>query len=459
MVSVDRCRAARCKAIGRLGPLAVLLVGRGSEASAAEAPARSVLAPEALTAMSSPSTSARSSPLPDDATTSDARAGRVESGGPVAPAAAESAGGVGDFPGAFWVPGTSVRLRIGGFARLNAIHNWTALGADDRFVVATIPVEGDVEAGKGQRSSWSVAQTRVSLDSRMPSGWGLMRTYLEADFFGAGNTFRIRHAYGQVGPLLIGQTWSTFTDPRVSPELIDFEGQDGSVKVRQPVIRATWSPTRWYSASLALESNQTQATGGVAAPQLPDALARISVEGDFGLVFVSAVARKLAVESAEDPGQHAATTGVGVSASAWLPLPFLSTGSDATIGVTVGRGVARYLVGPSGAAAAEGGKDVVYDPVTNVARALPVMGAFLAVRFFWLSNLRSTLCYSGASVGNVADAPPDSYDETHYAALNLIYSPVERVDLGAEMLAGSRRNQAGAWGSATQTQLAATWRF
>jgi hypothetical protein len=401
-----------------------------------------------------------SSPTPDDASTSDARAGRVETGTPVQPGvAAQSAGGVGDFPGAFWVPGSSVRLRIGGFARLNVVHNWTALGADDRFVVATIPVEGDVDAGKGPRSSWSVAQTRVSLDSRMPSGWGLMRTYLEADFYGSGNTFRIRHAYGQVGPLLVGQTWSTLTDPRVSPELLDFEGQDGSVKVRQPMIRATWSPTRWYSASLALESNQIQVTGGVAAPQLPDALARVAVEGDFGLIFASAVARKLAVESAEDPSQHAATTGVGLSASAWLPLPFLTAGSDVTLGFTFGRGVARYLVGPSGAAADEGGKDVQYDPVSNVARALPVLGAFVGVRVFWLSNLRSTLCYSGARIDNTADAPPGSYRETHYGALNLIYSPVERVDLGAEMLAGSRRNQDGAWGTATQTQLAATWRF
>ena len=399
-------------------------------------------------------------PSPDDASTSDARSGRVESGAPVSQAVvAASTRAVGDFPGSFNVPGTSVYLRLGGFARMNAVHNWTALGSDDRFVVATIPVEGDSDAGKGPRSTYSVAQTRFSLDSRMPSAWALMRTYLEADFYGAGTTLRSRHAYGQVGPLLVGQTWTTFTDARVSAEQIDFEGMDGSVKVRQPVIRATISPVKWYSASLALEANQTQVTGGVAAPQLPDALARIELEGDWGLLLVSGVARKLSVESADTPTAHASTAGVGVGVSGWFPLRFLGEGSDLVAGVQLGRGIARYLVGPSGAAAAEGGKDVVYDPATNVARALPVGGGFLALRVFWRSNLRSTLGYSGAAIDNVSGMPPQSYAQTHYAALNLIYSPVERVDMGVEMLAGSRRNVDGAWGNAAQSQLAATWRF
>jgi len=400
------------------------------------------------------------SPTPDDAATSDARAGRVESGVPVGQAVVDQATReVGAFPGAFNIPGTSVYLRLGGFARFNAAHNWSALGSDDRFVVSSIPVEGDAAAGEGPRSTFSVAQTRLSFDSRMPSAWGLMRTYLEADFYGSGNTLRIRHAYGQVGPLLLGQTWSTFTDARVSPEQIDFEGIDGSIKVRQPMARVTVAPVRWYSASLALEANQAQVTGGVAAAHVPDLLARVLIEGDWGLLLVSGVARKLSVESAADPSKHAATTGVGVSVAGWFPLPFLSAGGDVVAGLTFGRGISRYLVGPSGAAAAEGGKDVIYDAEANVARALPVAGGFVALRVFWLSNLRSTLCYSGVSIDNFAGMPAQSYAQTHYGSLNLIYSPVERVDVGVELLAGSRRNDDGAWGSATQSQVAATWRF
>lgn len=440
---------AGCESRGRAACLAVLLAGRTAMAADVGAPSSG-----------GTSASAAARPSPDDASTRDARAGRVESGAPVGQAQVDGATrDVGEFPGAFSVPGTSVYLRLGGFARLNVTHNWTALGSDDRFVVATIPVEGDVAAGKGPRSSYSVAQTRLSLDSRMPSTLGLMRTYLEADFYGAGNTLRIRHAYGQVGPVLVGQTWSTFTDPRVFPELIDFEGMDGSVVFRQPVIRGTVAAVRGYSASLALEGNQTQVTGGVAAAELPDALARLMVEGDWGMVLVSGVARQLSVESAENPALHAATTGVGVNAAAWFPLRFLKNGGDVAVGLTFGRGIARYLVGPSGAAASEGGKDVIYDPVANVARALPVAGAFVAARVFWLSNLRSTLCYSGASIDNASDTPAEGYAQTHYGALNLIYSPVERVDMGVEMLAGVRKNHDGASGSAAQTQLAATWRF
>jgi hypothetical protein len=447
-----------CRA-GRTWPARVLAPGFALLLVASLARAEAV--PEAaVSGASAPPDATAPPPSPDDASTRDARSGRVESGVPVGQAVVDQATReVVDFPGAFNVPGTSVYVRFGGFARLNVAHNWTALGSDDRFVVATIPAEGDAAAGKGPRSTYSVGQTRFSLDSRMPSAWGMMRTYLEADFYGAGNTLRVRHAYGQVGPLLLGQTWSTFTDARVFPELIDFEGMDGSVMFRQPMIRATASPVPGFSASFALESNQTQVTDGVPAAQLPDALARLLIEGDWGVVYVAGVARKLSVESATDPSRQASTTGVGMSAAAWLPLPFLGGESDVVAGFTFGRGIARYIVGPAGAAASEGGKDVIYDPDANVARALPVAGAFVAVRVFWLSNLRSTLCYSGAGLDNLAGAPAEGYSQTHYTALNLIYSPVERVDMGAEMLAGWRRSHDGGFGNATQTQLSATWRF
>jgi len=396
----------------------------------------------------------------DDATTSDARSGRVETGDAVrAQDVKETSAVIEEFPGAIEIPGTQVYFRLGGFVRLNVTRNWTALGSDTSFIVASIPVEGTPEAGKGERTSFTAAQSRLAFDFRMPSGMGLLRAFTEADFAGSGSSLRLRHAYGQAGPLLVGQTWTTFSNVQAFPEVIDFEGLDGMVFGRQPQVRGTFSPARWFSAAIALEASQIQVTGGTPAPAVPDAAAHVRFLGDWGVVQIAGVGRHLRVESPESPGVGASTVGSGVSVSAWIPLPFLSEGSDIAFQVAGGRGIARYITGPSSAASYDGGRDVIYDAEQNVARALPVAGGYVALRYFWLPILRSTLTYSGAVIANFEGMPATSYAVTHYASLNLIVSPVERLDIGAEVLAGSRTNEDGASGAALQTQIASTLRF
>ena len=52
---------------------------------------------------------------------------------------------------------------------------------------------------------------------------------MEGDFYSSGDQFRLRHAYGEIGDLLVGQTWTTFTDVAAAPATLDFEGSVSSV--------------------------------------------------------------------------------------------------------------------------------------------------------------------------------------------------------------------------------------
>ena len=61
--------------------------------------------------------------------------------------------------------------------------------------------------------------------------------FVEGDFFGTGNAFRMRHAYGTLGPVLGGQTWSTFMDEDTMPETLDFESPIAFPLIRQAQIR------------------------------------------------------------------------------------------------------------------------------------------------------------------------------------------------------------------------------
>ena len=69
----------------------------------------------------------------------------------------------------------------------------------------------------------------------------------EFDLFGVGpdegqTTIRLRHAYGEFGNWLGGQTHSLFMDIDIFPNVIDYWGPSGMVFLRTPQIR--WQPVQ-----------------------------------------------------------------------------------------------------------------------------------------------------------------------------------------------------------------------
>jgi len=82
---------------------------------------------------------------------------------------------------------------------------------------------------------FSVRQTRFGVKTSTPTAWGDLKTQFEFEMFGTGvdagqTTFRLRHAYGELGPLPVGQTWSPFMDIDVFPNSLEY-------CERQPAIR------------------------------------------------------------------------------------------------------------------------------------------------------------------------------------------------------------------------------
>ena len=128
------------------------------------------------------------------------------------------------------------------------------LGSEDRFVTSSIPVAGTLEAGKESRFVLTAIPSRFHLDLRTPTGVGAMRAFIEGDFAGSSNFYRLRHAYGQWNSLVIGQTWSTFANPEAEPNGIDFEGLNAIALLRQPLVRYTRPFGSRYSLAAAVEN-------------------------------------------------------------------------------------------------------------------------------------------------------------------------------------------------------------
>ncbi len=76
-----------------------------------------------------------------------------------------------------------------------------------------------------------VRQSRFGVRAYVGTPIGELKTVFEYELFGTGvdagqTTFRLRHAYGELGHFGAGQTWSPFMDPDVFPNSIEYLGPE-----------------------------------------------------------------------------------------------------------------------------------------------------------------------------------------------------------------------------------------
>ena len=89
---------------------------------------------------------------------------------------------------------------------------------------------------------FSARQTRLGVRSTLPTDLGDLKTTFEFELFGTGvdagqTTFRLRHAYGELGKWGAGQTWSPFMDIDVFPNSVEYWGPTGMVFFRNIQVR------------------------------------------------------------------------------------------------------------------------------------------------------------------------------------------------------------------------------
>ncbi|MFZ5637948.1 MAG: DcaP family trimeric outer membrane transporter [Pseudomonadota bacterium] len=349
-------------------------------------------------------------------------------------------------------PGT--RFSYGGFVKLDAMVTDTSDGeiADGSvgrmfYVPSTIPV-GSPGANESTDTDMGAQFSRFwfGADTDLDSG-DKLKGYLEFDLFGGGsingnevatNTYgvSVRQAYvswtrPDGSSLLAGQTWSNFQDVASLPDSVDFVGPtEGTVFVRQAQVRYTKGP--W---SFSVENPETTVTPyrGIGARissddnLMPDLTARWQKKGDWGHVSVAGMVRQFAYENPAS-GIDDTTTGGAVSVSGRFNF---GKNDDLRYMATYGRGIGRYL-----------GLGIASDTVLDASGELEPIdgyGAFAAWRHAFSPKLRGNVFYSMAHFDN--DAALTGLAATERAQsfhVNLIYSPVPKLDIGAELIWGER---------------------
>jgi hypothetical protein len=385
---------------------------------------------------------------------------QTETAKAVAPANSVTAGTT---PGSFKLPGSNTSVKFGGYVKADLLYSDTSTGvgstSDQLLVPGSIALTDDNEDGQ---VTLHARQTRLNFATSTPTAWGELKTFVEADFFGANgneivsnsNGLRTRHAFGSLGGLLAGQTWSTFMDAGSLPETLDFGGPVGELFVRQTQVRWTeaFDGGSWSVAAESPESFLTTANagGGTNAPteddKVPDLVARLDFNTSVGRFALAALARNIRVDTATaDDSQW------GGALAAYGVVP--TVGKDTfQFSLTAGNALGRYM-----------GQAVFTDGDGDGAGNLSLnnqWGAIVAYRHFWTDSLRSTVALSTARASNSSEAMTGNMNQSADTAhLNLLWSPIASTTFGLELIHAKRETEDGRSGDLNRLQTSAQYNF
>ncbi|MDH4256055.1 MAG: DcaP family trimeric outer membrane transporter [Gammaproteobacteria bacterium] len=370
-------------------------------------------------------------------------------------------------------------FEIYGFAQADYIQdfggrldpNW-----DDAFRPSKICFDNAC-GGDGQ-ASISVKQSRFGVKGMMPTGAGSspLSFKFEFDLFGTGadagqTTFRLRHAYGEWGSILAGQTNSLFMDGDVFPNTIDYWGPSGMVFYRNVQIR--WTPYRTDNSHFAIaierpgndiDSGNLRLIPGLEGLQvnndeeLPDLTAQYRYGDDWGHVQFGGILRKVGYEvraASTDPWTQGSETGWGINVGS----VFNVLDKDAIrLQVVYGEGIASYMN--------DGGMDLApavdYDAGVASdlqAKGVPLTGVLAYYDHYWSDKWSSSIGYSFTSVDNTNFQDTAAFHKIDYASGNLLYYPAENLMVGGELMWGQRENNDGASEDDVRFQFSVKYNF
>ena len=379
-----------------------------------------------------------------------------------------------DFPGAWYLPGTTSAMKIGGYVNLTLISSFDPMLISDRFITGSIPPEGQDVKGAKARTDVTASQTRLNLEVRKQTSSGPLRAFVEGDFEGDGDTLRLRHAFGQYRWMLAGKTWSTLMDVDSRPEEVDFEGINGEILLRQSQIRFFPRFGQNMSFKFAIENPHTDVVNGTGlAGKRGDLVMSVdrlplgdlgSWNSRVGFILRDLEAQNVIGGTPDDSIPTASVTGWGVTTSGKKSLTWWGGDDFLLWQLTYGKGIGRYI----NDLATIGGGDAVFDEDGDL-HALPVLAGYFSYQHRWPKDfwvlkkwpgvMRSNFTMSMVDIDNFNFQADRNYQSTLRASLNLIYQPAQDVRLGMELLWGQRKNKDDSKGTATQLQISARYDF
>jgi hypothetical protein len=341
-------------------------------------------------------------------------------------------------PGWWLLPRTDIRMTVGGYVKFDLIHDLSPIGSPNFFDVSKIPTDGST----GTSTHLQALESRIWLDVRRDSRFGEVRGYVEGDFYGSGNAFRMRHAYVTIGKRwLAGHTWSTFMDASILPPTLDYEKPAAYAFARHGLLAYT-QPLLGDRLGLTLAVEEpvinVQAPGpGQLSSPLPDAVFRARFSDKWGHVQLSGGAGITRFEPDAGEVQDVNIYSVNLSGQ------FNFARKDKFIYQALyGPGIARYRFGKFAAPDADG----KLQPITGY-------GFTAGILHYWSTEWSSFVMYNFGHEDAEEGQPLTDAMDAGYSAVNLLWHFTPYAFVGVEYLHGMREDISEEDGTADRIML------
>lgn len=345
-------------------------------------------------------------------------------------------------------------FQIYGFAMLDAGYQLKQNHPDwfDVIRPTKLPAFPNEFAPNG-KTYYGVRQSRLGVKSTTPTKYGELKTIFEFELFGTGvdagqTTFRLRHAYGELGQFGAGQTWSPFMDIDVFPNSLEYWGPNGMVFFRNLQFR--WMPLKGRnSVTLAVERPGASGDQGVFADRielqgirpkfdLPDFSGNVRFTRDWGYFQAAGMIRRIKwVDTTPDNVDlDGSEVGAGLNFTSNLKFTPNDTGRFAFV---FGQGIQNYMNDAPvdiGIELTPGGDP--RRPITGV--ALPMWSLVAFLDHNWNKRFSTAVGYSFLDIDNSNGQTADAFHRGHYGLANLLYYPIDNVMVGGELQWGRREN-------------------
>ena len=351
-------------------------------------------------------------------------------------------------------PPAKTTFEVYGFAMLDIGHDFKQIKPEwfDTMRVTRLPAFEN-QYGRDHNTFAGVRQSRLGFRSSTPTDLGDLKTIFEFELFGTGadegqTTFRLRHAWGELGTIGGGQYWSPFTDPDVYPNSLEYWGPTGIPWYRNVQLRYTPLQTETSSFMVALLRPGASGDQGLYTDRvelagirprfpLPDFAAAYRHSGTWGYVRTAGMLRRInwddTLDDQFDLSGDATGWGWNVSSS-------LNAGKNDVLRMqfTVGEGIQNEMNDSPIDIGIENNLGNAVTPI--VGQPIPIVALSVFLDHKYNDKFSTAIGYSWQDNDNTNAQAPDAFKVGHYALGNLLYYPAPNVMFGGELQWGRREN-------------------